>query len=215
MSRKRNSLSVSVRRHFVDLFFSSQGELLRGKSIIDIGGKKDNKRGLFDIAKYSSKVKYVNIDRTTNPDIVSDATLIPLPENSFDIVILGEILEHVPDPLAVLREAQRLVKPEGKILATVPFMYPIHADPYDFGRYTDYYWQEAATKLGFKDIKVERHGTMFAVLALMIQHFFRSKKVSWRPIQTPLVKFCMYLDSRTKAELLKSWTTGYGIILTK
>lgn len=216
MSRERNSISVSVRRHFVDSFFFSQKKLFTSSArILDIGGKKKNKRGLFDIGRYNSEVKYVNIDRTTEPDIVSDATMIPLPENSFDIVIMGELLEHVPEPLLVLKEAYRLLKSGGTALISVPFLYPVHADPYDFGRYTEYFWQENLAKLGFKNIKVEKHGSIFAIMALMVQHIFRAKKRSWRPIQMPLVRFFMWLDGRTSAPLLKAWTTGYGIVCTK
>lgn len=215
MSEKRSSITTSVRRHFVDQFFFKHSSLYKGKRVIDIGGKKKNKRGLFDIGKYAESVTYVNLDRTTEPDIESDATNIPLPDNSFDIVILGEILEHVPEPQKVLTEARRLLRPGGTVLATVPFMYPIHADPFDFGRYTDYYWQEAARNLWFSDITVERQGGFYAVLALMVQHFFRSKNISWRPIQNPLVCLLMWLDTKTTNKLLLSWTTGYGIILKK
>ncbi len=215
MSRERTSISTSVRRHFVDQFFFAHSALLKNKKIIDIGGKKKNKRGLFDVSHYSSDVKYVNIDRTTDPDIVSDASAIPLPENSCDIVILGEVLEHVPDPLLVLKETHRLLKSGGTLLITVPFMYPVHADPFDFGRYTEYFWQKAAKEIGFKKIEVERQGTIFAVAGLMIQHIFRAKNKSWQPIQTVLIKFFMWLDGKTTSPLLQSWTTGYSIILIK
>lgn len=216
MSKSRTSLSVSVRRHFVDQFFFSKSEFLKNKSIIDIGGKKKNKRGLFDIAALSSDVKYVNIDVSTEPDIVSDATSIPLPDNSCEVVLMGEILEHVPDPIALLKEAYRLLKSGGVLLATIPFMYPIHADPEDYGRYTDYFWRKAALKTGFNDdIIIERQGGMFAVMALMVQHLFRAKNRSWWPIQNPLVKFLMWLDKKTEDKLLLSWTTGYGLILRK
>lgn len=215
MSKERNSLSVSVRRHFVDRFFFSHAELLRGKEVLDIGGKKENKRGFFDASRYAAKITYVNIDRSTEPDIVCDAASVPFPQDSCDIVILGETLEHVPDPKAVLTEARRLLRPGGTVLASVPFMFPVHADPYDFGRYTEYYWEQTADKIGFKDARIERHGGMFAIAGLMVQHFFRAKKVSWRPIQLPLVKFFMWLDRRTEAPLLKAWTTGYGLIFTK
>jgi SAM-dependent methyltransferase len=216
MSHSRTSLSISVRRHFVDQFFFSNSDLFgRGRKIIDIGGKKGNKRGLFDIDRYDAEVTYVNIEKKDDPDILADASNIPVADDSYDIAIAGELLEHVPDPILVLKEARRLLKPGGKLIATVPFLYPIHADPHDFGRYTDYYWEKAAEKAGFKDVKIERHGSMFAVLALMIQHFFRAKGISWRPLQIPLVKFFMWLDSRTSAVLLKLWTTGYGIILEK
>jgi SAM-dependent methyltransferase len=212
----RTSLSTSVRRHFVDSFFSSHSEFFKsGVEVIDIGGKKANKRGLFDIGRYGAKVTYVNIEKKDEPDILADASNIPVADDSYDIAIAGELLEHVPDPIIVLQEARRVLKLGGKLIATVPFLYPIHADPYDFGRYTDYYWEKAAEKAGFKDVKIERHGGMFAVLALMVQHFFRAKDISWRPIQIPLARFFMWLDSRTSTPFLKSWTTGYGLVFTK
>src|SRR4051812_6990176 len=129
MKSSRKSMSVSVRRHFVDSFFNEHAAYFTDKEIIDIGGKKKNKRGLFDIDNFTKNVRYVNIDKTTEPDIISDATAIPLPESSCDVVILGEILEHVPDPRPVLKEAARLLRRGGHIVATVPFMYPVHADP--------------------------------------------------------------------------------------
>ena len=209
----RTSLSVSARRHFVDEFFFSHTEFLKNKKIVDIGGKKVNKRGLFNADKYA-EVTYVNIDRSTEPDIVADASSIPLPNESYDVVILGEILEHVLEPKTVLREAKRLLRQGGKMLVTVPFMFPIHADPYDFARYTDYFWRKTAEGLGL-NIEIERQGTIFAVWALMVQHFFLSKGVSWHPIQNPFVKFLMWLDSRTTNKTLTAWTTGYGIVMTK
>ncbi|MBX4206171.1 methyltransferase domain-containing protein [Candidatus Parcubacteria bacterium] len=214
-SSPRTSLSVSVRRHFVDTFFTSHASLLEGRKVIDLGGKKQNKRGLFDLGRYASDITYVNIDRTTEPDIVADAAAVPLPDASCDAIVLGEVLEHVPEPIAVLMEAHRLLRTGGQVLATVPFIYPVHADPYDFGRYTEYYWQKAAEKAGFGAIMIERQGGFFAVLALMVQHFFRAKKVSWRPVQLPLVRFCMWLDRGTTALLFRDWTTGYGLVFTK
>ena len=215
-NKNRTSLSVSVRRHFVDNFFFSHKNLFtEGKIVLDIGGKKNNKRGLFDIGKTNANVKYVNVDLSTNPDIVSDASNIPLPDNSYDVAIMGELLEHVPDPKNVLKEAYRLLRSGGLVLITVPFLYPVHADPYDFGRYTDYFWQETLEKIGFKEIKIEKQGTIFAVLALIIQHIFRAKNKSWRPIQTPLILFFMWLDKKTSNPLLRAWTTGYGIVVKK
>lgn len=213
---KRTSLSVSVRRHFVDNFFFSHASIFTsGKRVIDIGGKKANKRGLFDISKFGAEVTYVNIEKRDNPDIVADASNIPVTDNSYDAAIMGELLEHTPDPLPVLKEAHRILKPGGTLLVTVPFMYPVHADPHDYGRYTESFWNRASKKVGFSRVKVARQGTMFAVTALMVQHFFRSKNISWRPIQNPLVTFLMWLDKKTVSPLLQSWTTGYGIEFKK
>lgn len=213
---KRSSISISVRRHFVDNFFFAQAGLFKsGSKIIDIGGKKNKKRGLFDIGAFGAEVTYVNIDSGTEPDIRADAVSIPAPNDSYDIAIMGELLEHVPDPLIVLKEAHRLIKPGGTLLATAPFLYPIHADPYDFGRYTESFWQNAGAKIGFKNVKVERQGAYFAVLALAVQHFFLAKGFSLRPVQIPLVSFLMWLDKKTVNPHLKAWTTGYGMAFEK
>src|SRR3989344_169049 len=161
----RTSISVSVRRHFIDNFFFSKSNLYSGK-IIDIGGKKKNKRGLFDISKFGTEVTYVNIDGSTEPDIIADASSIPLPDETFDLAIIAELLEHVPDPVAVLREAHRLIKPGGKILVTIPFMVGIHGDPQDFARYTPTFLEKASREAGFNGVEIETHGTIFAVAAL-------------------------------------------------
>jgi 2-polyprenyl-3-methyl-5-hydroxy-6-metoxy-1,4-benzoquinol methylase len=52
--------------------------------------------------------------------VLSEAEAIPLPSDSFDVAVLCEILEHVIDPEPVLREAERLVKPGGRIILSVP-----------------------------------------------------------------------------------------------
>lgn len=52
------------------------------------------------------------------PFIRCFAENIPLPDESFDTVVLGDILEHVEDPNKVLQEAKRLTK--DRIVITVP-----------------------------------------------------------------------------------------------
>jgi SAM-dependent methyltransferase len=213
-SSNRTSISTSVRRHFIDQFFFSKENLIKGK-VLDVGGKKVNKRGIFDISKLGVPVTYVNIEKKDEPDILADAASIPLQSESFDTVIMAELLEHVPDPLAVLKEACRLLKPGGTALVTAPFMVGVHGDPEDYARYTPTFLEKMAKEAGFKIVEIKQQGNIFAVMALMVQHIFLAKKISWRPIQIPLIKFLMWLDSKAEAPLLTAWTTGYGIVFTK
>lgn len=183
--------------------------------VADIGGKRNKKRGLFNINDFDADVTYVNIDSSTEPDIKSPAESIPVSDESYDIALMGELLEHVFDPRIVLKEAFRILKPGGKVVATVPFLYPVHADPEDYGRYTDYFWKKASEETGFRFVTIEEQGSIFAVMALMVQHIFRAKHRTWKPVQYLLVRFLMWLDVRTSNKLLRSWTTGYGLILSK
>jgi SAM-dependent methyltransferase len=68
-------------------------------------------------------------------DVCGDAAAIPLVSSSVDTVLCTEVLEHVPDPYAVVREIARVLKPGGTLICTAPFCYPKH-DEYDFFRYS-------------------------------------------------------------------------------
>jgi 2-polyprenyl-3-methyl-5-hydroxy-6-metoxy-1,4-benzoquinol methylase len=67
-----------------------------------------------------------------NLDIVSDITCIPLQNHSLDAIMCTEVLEHVPDPIAAIKEFNRLIKPSGYLLLTAPFVSLTHFAPYHF-----------------------------------------------------------------------------------
>ncbi|MEP6978855.1 MAG: methyltransferase domain-containing protein [Thermoleophilia bacterium] len=58
--------------------------------------------------------------RTTGEVVEGDAAALPFADGTFDAVILGEVLEHLDDDVAALREAQRVLLPEGLVAASVP-----------------------------------------------------------------------------------------------
>jgi SAM-dependent methyltransferase len=49
-----------------------------------------------------------------------DSLDLPFAEGSFDLLVMGEVLEHLPDPEATLRRLVRLLKPGGEALASTP-----------------------------------------------------------------------------------------------
>ena len=51
-----------------------------------------------------------------------DGTRLPFPDATFDRIICSEVLEHIPDDVAALRELRRVLKPGGTLAATVPAM---------------------------------------------------------------------------------------------
>lgn len=89
-----------------------------GKKIIDIGG---NNGSVFFNTPYCQYVTTVDIDVYDLPNFYRmDAHNLQFPDGTFDIAILGEILEHVDDPVQVLKEASRVAK---RVLITVPNEY--------------------------------------------------------------------------------------------
>ncbi len=67
------------------------------------------------------------------PDVAlhnANVYALPYPDNTFDAVIMSEILEHVDDDVAALKEAHRVLKPGGVVAITVPnHDYPFLWDP--------------------------------------------------------------------------------------
>ncbi len=53
-----------------------------------------------------------------------DGTRLPFPDDTFDRIICSEVLEHIPDDSAALRELFRILKPGGRLAATVPSWLP-------------------------------------------------------------------------------------------
>lgn len=70
------------------------------------------------------------------PDIFADASRLPLADASIDTVLLLEVLEHLRYPAQALAEITRVLRPGGRLLLTVPFLYPVHDAPHDYQRYT-------------------------------------------------------------------------------
>ena len=52
-----------------------------------------------------------------------DIRKLPYPDESFDVVVCSEVLEHIPNPIEVLTEIKRVLKRHGTFISTVPFEY--------------------------------------------------------------------------------------------
>lgn len=90
------------------------------------------------------------------PDIFADARRLPFVEGCFDGVACLEVLEHVPDPAAVMSEIGRVLRRGGHAWISMPFLYPLHDAPFDFQRYTRYGLQRDAKLAGLEVVGLRR-----------------------------------------------------------
>lgn len=223
--------SYSVRRYFVDSFFTQLGDagLFENKSILDIGGQKESKRGVFNIVHYNTKVKYVNISPRTNPDILCSGDNIPVENGSFDMVILAETLEHVLNPENFIKEASRILKNDGELIICTPFNYHVHGDPDDYGRYTPSWYTSILKTHGFSNIHIEYQGRFYAVFvqlmrlwlhekgkssAKMVRGFYRVLHACLFPIFKAIIKKD-YSEKTINSPIFSGYTTGFGIVARK
>lgn len=103
-----------------------------------------------------------------SPDIYADASRLPIADSSVDHVICLEVIEHLREPAAALREIERILKPGGRAWVSIPFMYPIHNAPFDFQRYTEYGLRREAARANLEILILERsHHAIKSAAVLM------------------------------------------------
>lgn len=99
-------------------------------------------------------------------DYVSDITNIPVLNESFDVILCTEVLEHVPRPIDALAEMVRITKPGGRLLITAPLGSGLHQEPYHFyGGYTPHWYRKFLGEFGCDSIHIEPNHGFFAHLA--------------------------------------------------
>ncbi len=82
------------------------------------------------------RVINLNIDAFDSVDLVGDGTNLPLADESIDTVTCNAVIEHVPNPADLVSEMARVLKPGGYAQLMVPFVFPYHAYPGDYQRYS-------------------------------------------------------------------------------
>lgn len=79
---------------------------------------------------------YLTSNLTSGCDVQLDMTKLGLEDNSVDALVSVFALEHVYDFEAALSEQVRVLKPGGRLLLVVPFLYYYHAAPDDYFRFS-------------------------------------------------------------------------------
>ena len=90
---------------------------------------------------------------------------LPLPSESFDVVLLSDVLEHIPEPRRLLGEVARILRPGGRLLLNVPFAYGIHEAPHDYYRYTRYALERLVGESGLDIVELSELGGWVEVVS--------------------------------------------------
>ena len=116
-------------------------ENIRGKSFLELGYVRDD--GVLDFKEIlcEDDVAFyrTNVKSDENIDFIWDLHKpIPgdIPVNKFDFVLCSSVMEHVAKPWDAARNIENILKPNGKLFWTTPWVQRIHGYPNDYWRYT-------------------------------------------------------------------------------
>ena len=96
---------------------------------------------------------------------------LPFDNSSFDTLILSDVLEHLYEPDALWRQMARVLRPNGRIVCSVPFFYWLHESPHDYYRYTEYALRRFAKNSSLEIIELIPIGGSIEVMTdLLAKH---------------------------------------------
>lgn len=112
----------------------------RGGKVVDVGC------GQRPYEDFFAHCEYVGIDVEASgrsavhkrPHVYFNGVDLPFDDEDVDAVVCTEVLEHAVDPARLVAEIRRTLRPGGKVLITVPFMWGEHEAPYDFRRFSTF-----------------------------------------------------------------------------
>ncbi|RYD68804.1 MAG: SAM-dependent methyltransferase [Sphingobacteriales bacterium] len=161
----------------------------------------------------------IDYDTAIKPDYSWNGITMPFENNFFDSAIGTEVLEHCPEPVNILKETYRVLKPGSTFFFTVPFLWPLHEVPHDEYRYTPFSLERLLLEAGFCDIQIKATGGWHASMAQMLGLWVRRAPLGVRtrgllsPLFKPIIKYLIKKDKYFAMDFNESqMITGlYGV----
>ncbi len=207
----------------------------RSTVVVDLGA--GDQRYKNKIEENNNKYIPVDLKKPINKDvsdhIVADISKkIPLKNSFADTVTLFQVLQYIADPKKTFKEIYRILKKGGRVIATSPFMYPIHDKPHDRIRHTKENLIVLFKESGFRNIKIVSNNSFIAFLGLSINiymirliyqliarhHVHKIFGVSFLPlviILCVLINIAVYLYEKINQKPKSEFPVNYTIEATK
>jgi SAM-dependent methyltransferase len=180
-----------------------------GSKVLDVGAGAGPYRELFAHCEYRAQDfgrEPGSVGRYTVLDYTSDILSIPAPDGAFDAILCTEVLEHVPEPAAALREMGRLLRAGGTLLMTAPLGSLLHQEPFHFyGGFTPFWYEKFLPEAGFDLVSVEKNGGFFCFFgqeAMRFSAYVDPRRTTRRGIPTWLCTTALWVVTLPFARLL-------------
>lgn len=102
--------------------------------VLDVGCGRAPYRGWF-----KRKAHFIGIDIKEGEGvdhIIDGRSPWPIGDESIDVVLCAQVMEHAEDLQLVLDETRRVLKNSGRVVVSFPFIYNEHGAPHDFRRFS-------------------------------------------------------------------------------
>lgn len=150
-----------LRQGLAEFFPHLSGEVL------DVGCGRKPYRAFIPATRYVGLEIDTPRTRTVGvADAFYDGRTFPFSNGTFDAVLCSQVFEHVFTPVEFLAEIHRVLRPGGRLVLTVPFVWDEHEQPHDFARYSSFGLRAVLERAGFA---VEAHRKSLADSRVLFQ----------------------------------------------
>ena len=175
--------------------------------VLDVGCGSRPYESLFDASEYVGLELDTPENRLTKKaDVYYAGTTFPFEPNSFDSVVCNQVLEHVFEPDAFIREIGRVLKNEGQLLLSVPFVWDEHEQPRDFGRYSSFGLTALLDRNGFEVTELRKTMGDIRVIFQMLNAYIFKKTCVRNPYLSLTVTLILIAPLNLAGTML-SWLT--------
>lgn len=229
---KKPSISHNNRKPYNWLIYDNGDKWLLEYSIyykgtlVDLGcGTAPYKEFFLQYADKYIGVDWTNTLHTSKADVISNLNeKIKLEDNFADTIVSLSVMEHLCEPQIFLNESYRILKQDGTIILSTPWMWRIHEAPYDYFRYTPFGLKYIFEKAGYKNIHIQPTTGFFTMWFLKMNYFslrwikgsdFRKKltKAFLTPFWYITQKLATRLDTMHRGWSLES--AGFFVVAKK
>jgi SAM-dependent methyltransferase len=161
----------------------------------------------------ASGVDHCDLKTSVPNAILCDLGSVPRPAGVYDSILCNAVLEHVRDPDAVMKELRRLLRPEGFLVLSVPFLQPCHG--LDFRRYTREGMLELARAYDFEVVEILPVNSIAQTVTWIVWSYLQEKRK--RVLQLVLwLPFYVWSRSSMRTDFaLRTQANGFLMVLKK
>lgn len=157
---------------------ASLADNITGKTL-DVGCGQKPYEDLFKSSEYVG----LEIDNEANrnskkADFFYDGSTFPFPDGEYDSMVLNQVFEHVFNPDDFLRETNRVIRTDGMLLLTVPFVWDEHEQPHDYARYSSFGIRALLEKHGFAIVEQRKSVNDIGAIFQILNGYIYKKTVS-------------------------------------
>ncbi|HSM55482.1 MAG TPA: class I SAM-dependent methyltransferase [Candidatus Sulfomarinibacteraceae bacterium] len=213
------------------LLEEAREQTVAGARVLDAGAGEGQYRPYFE------HTRYVGLDLAVGDvgwdysslDVLGDLRALPFPDAAYDAAVCIQTLEHVNEPMRVINEIGRILKPGGRLYLSAPMSWHQHQKPHDYFRYTSFGFRYLLENSDMRVVEMRPMGGYFWFLSFNLQlfHFWlfpkprtRTRQLLQMPFKlatqfifflvVPLIFF--YMDRLDK---VKDHTMGWVCIAEK